>query len=98
MSPGDALCIVFVLRVLANEALAYVWCACGRYQVVPVVSAAMWDTRTEVKKGASDATLKALNTCQNRDIRPFIPAVIEAIKTPTEVRGVFREDGIGGQG
>ena len=33
-------------------------------QVVPVVSAAMWDTRNEVKKGASEATLKALNTCQ----------------------------------
>jgi len=54
-------------------------------QVVPVVSAAMWDTRNEVKKGASEATLKALNTCQNRDIRPFIPAVIEAIKYPEEV-------------
>jgi elongation factor 3 len=45
----------------------------------------MWDTRSEVKKGASDATLKALNTCQNRDIRPFIPAVIEAINNPEEV-------------
>jgi len=54
-------------------------------QVVPVVSAAMWDTRNEVKKGASEATLKALNTCQNRDIRPFIPAVIEAIKFPEAV-------------
>jgi elongation factor 3 len=54
-------------------------------KVVPAVSAAMWDTRHEVKKGATDATLKALNTCQNRDIRPFIPAVIEAIKDPNEV-------------
>jgi hypothetical protein len=36
-------------------------------------------------KGATDATLKSLNTCQNRDIRPFIPAVIEAIKNPEEV-------------
>ena len=55
------------------------------FQVVPVVSGAMWDTRTEVRQGATEATLKALNTCQNRDIRPFIPAVIEAIKTPEEV-------------
>ena len=55
------------------------------FQVVPVVSGAMWDTRPEVRQGATEATLKALNTCQNRDIRPFIPAVIEAIKTPEEV-------------
>jgi elongation factor 3 len=55
------------------------------YQVVPVVSAAMWDTKKEVKQAAKDATLQALNTCQNRDIRPFIPAVIEAIENPSEV-------------
>ena len=49
------------------------------------MSAAMWDTRSEVKNAATDATLRALNTCQNSDIRPFIPAVIEAIKHPEEV-------------
>eukprot|EP00802_Teleaulax_amphioxeia_P002987 Tamp_02990.p1 GENE.Tamp_02990~~Tamp_02990.p1 ORF type:complete len:1090 (-),score=365.00 Tamp_02990:699-3854(-) len=55
------------------------------YQVVPIVSAAMWDTKKEVKQAAKDATLQALETCQNRDIRPFIPAVIEAIENPAEV-------------
>jgi elongation factor 3 len=55
------------------------------YQVVPVVSSAMWDTKKEVKEAARAATLQALNTCQNRDIRPFIPAVIEAIENPSEV-------------
>ena len=55
------------------------------YQVVPVVSAAMWDTKKEVKQAAKDATLKCLETCQNKDIRPFIPAVIEAIENPSEV-------------
>jgi elongation factor 3 len=55
------------------------------FQVVPVVSSAMWDTKKEVKQSAKDATLQALNTCQNRDIRPFIPAVIEAIENPSEV-------------
>ena len=55
------------------------------YQVVPVVSAAMWDTKKEVKEAARAATLQALETCQNRDIRPFIPAVIEAIENPSEV-------------
>jgi elongation factor 3 len=53
--------------------------------VVPVVSGAMWDTKKEVKQAAKEAALKALNTCQNKDIRPFIPAVIEAIENPTEV-------------
>ena len=28
---------------------------------------------------------QALKTCQNKDIRPFIPAVIEAIENPSEV-------------
>ena len=55
------------------------------YQVVPVVSAAMWDTKKEVKQAAKDATLQCLNTCQNKDIQPFIPAVIEAIENPSEV-------------
>jgi len=49
----------------------------------------MWDTRSEVKNAATDATLRALNTCQNSDIRPFIPAVIEAIKHPEEVPEVY---------
>ena len=53
------------------------------YQVVPIVSSAMWDTKKEVKQAAKDATLQALETCQNRDIRPFIPAVIEAIENPS---------------
>jgi len=34
------------------------------YQVVPVVSAAMWDTKKEVKDAATAATTLALNTCQ----------------------------------
>jgi len=55
------------------------------YQVIPVVSSAMWDTKKEVKQAAKDATLQALKTCQNKDIRPFIPAVIEAIENPSEV-------------
>jgi elongation factor 3 len=55
------------------------------FQVVPICSNAMWDTKKEVKQAACEATLASLNTCQNRDIRPFIPAVIEAIQNPSEV-------------
>ncbi|EKX36084.1 hypothetical protein GUITHDRAFT_155320 [Guillardia theta CCMP2712] len=55
------------------------------YQVMPVVSAAMWDSKKDVKEAAEYATLKAMETCQNRDIRPFIPAVIQSIKNPEEI-------------
>jgi hypothetical protein len=37
-----------------------------------MVSAAMWDTRNEVKKGATDATLQALNTCQVCGLRAWV--------------------------
>eukprot|EP00961_Rhodomonas_salina_P252920 3418487-Rhodomonas_salina.1 len=55
------------------------------FEVMPVVSAAMWDTKKDVKEAATATILAAMNTCENRDIKPFIPSVIEAIQNPTEV-------------
>jgi elongation factor 3 len=52
---------------------------------VPVISEAMWDTKAQVKKTAAKTMEFACASCDNRDIKPFVPALINAIQNPEEV-------------
>lgn len=54
-------------------------------ELIPVLSEAMWDTKKEVKKAATDTMTKATETVQNRDIDRFIPELIGCIADPTLV-------------
>jgi elongation factor 3 len=52
---------------------------------VPVISEAMWDTKAQVKSAAAKCLEFAVNTGENRDIKPFCPELIKAIQNPEEV-------------
>jgi len=54
------------------------------YQIIPVLSATVWDTKTEVKKAARDSLTKAAALASNKDIEQLIPALIKAHINPTE--------------
>jgi elongation factor 3 len=49
------------------------------------VSEAMWDTKADVKKAAAECMLAACNSVTNRDIKPFVGPLVNAIQNPEEV-------------
>eukprot|EP01083_Nonionella_stella_P076007 206900_1 len=53
--------------------------------VVPVVSDCMWDTKSEVKKKATETMSVICGLIENKDIERFIPAVIGCINHPENV-------------
>ncbi|KAI9478308.1 MAG: P-loop containing nucleoside triphosphate hydrolase protein [Benjaminiella poitrasii] len=53
--------------------------------VVPVVSDCMWDTKTDVKKQATETMAAICKLIENKDIERFIPAVITCINHPENV-------------
>ncbi|CAO3697528.1 unnamed protein product [Rhizopus microsporus] len=53
--------------------------------VIPVVSDCMWDTKTDVKKQATDTMAAICALIENKDIERFIPAVITCINHPENV-------------
>ena len=58
------------------------------YQVpalIPTISAAMWDTKPEVKKKAYGTMEKLCKLIENKDIERFIPELIKCIATPEKV-------------
>ncbi|CAG8119824.1 unnamed protein product [Penicillium salamii] len=58
------------------------------YQVptlLPVISEAMWDTKTEIKKAAYSTMEKVCNLIVNKDIERFIPELIKCIAKPQNV-------------
>ncbi|KAI8882910.1 hypothetical protein K501DRAFT_220221 [Backusella circina FSU 941] len=54
-------------------------------EVIPVVSDCMWDTKTDVKKKATEAMATICTLIENKDIERFLPAVIECINHPENV-------------
>lgn len=59
-----------------------------RYQVpnlLPTISAAMWDTKPEVKKKAYGTMEKLCKLIENKDIDRFIPELIKCIAKPENV-------------
>ncbi|CEG69971.1 Putative Elongation factor 3 [Rhizopus microsporus] len=57
----------------------------GIPDVVPVVSDCMWDTKSEVKKKATETMSVICGLIENKDIERFIPAVIACINHPENV-------------
>ncbi|KAL8973888.1 MAG: hypothetical protein Q9185_002367 [Variospora sp. 1 TL-2023] len=53
--------------------------------LIPVISASMWDTKPEVKKAAYGTMEKVCNLIVNKDIERFIPELIKCIAKPENV-------------
>jgi elongation factor 3 len=53
-------------------------------EIVPVLTDALWDTKTDVKKAAKDSLTKATALISNKDIERFIPALIQTLINPVE--------------
>ncbi|KAF6015442.1 Translation elongation factor EF-3 [Brettanomyces bruxellensis] len=54
-------------------------------ELIPVLSEAMWDTKPEVEKAATETISKCTATIDNKDIEPFIPKLIDSIRNPDDV-------------
>ena len=59
--------------------------ACRVPDLIPVVSEAMWDTKTEIKKAAYKTMEKVCGLIVNKDIERFIPELIKCIAKPENV-------------
>ena len=55
------------------------------HDVMPVVTNCIWDTKKEVKEIAKKTTLKAMQTCENNDIKEIIPSILDSIENPDNV-------------
>lgn len=53
--------------------------------LIPVVSEAMWDTKSEIKKAAYSTMEKVCGLIVNKDIERFIPELIKCIAKPENV-------------
>lgn len=53
--------------------------------LIPVVSEAMWDTKSEIKKAAYKTMEKVCGLIVNKDIERFIPELIKCIAKPENV-------------
>jgi hypothetical protein len=52
---------------------------------MPIIAAGVWDTKADVKKAAVKAMQAGCDSVDNRDIKPFVPALISATQNPDEV-------------
>eukprot|EP00934_Nitzschia_sp_Nitz4_P004612 Nitzschia sp. Nitz4//scaffold10_size219509//200876//202570//NITZ4_001462-RA/size219509-processed-gene-0.148-mRNA-1//-1//CDS//3329533022//4602//frame0 len=53
-------------------------------KLIPMVTGEVWDTKLQVTKSASAALLAICQTNQNQDVKPAIPAVVNAICKPAD--------------
>ncbi|QPG73213.1 translational elongation factor EF-1 alpha [Brettanomyces nanus] len=54
-------------------------------ELIPALSEAMWNTKIEVGKTATETMTKCTATIDNKDIEPFIPKLIDSISNPDDV-------------
>jgi len=54
-------------------------------EIIPEVTAQMWDTKPEIKKLATKVMSTVCSVVDNRDIQPFIPALVSCTACPAEV-------------
>jgi hypothetical protein len=59
--------------------------------LIPAVTNQVWDTKPQVTKAASSALLAICSTCNNQDIEPAIPAVVNAISKPSDTNKAIEE-------
>lgn len=74
-----ALKVLDVLVVSAADQMAK-----AMPEIVPILSAAIWDTKADVKKAARQSLTAACALVSNKDIEKFIPALISALINPVE--------------
>jgi elongation factor 3 len=60
-------------------------------EVVPEVTACMWDTKKQVKNAATDTMKAALDVIGNRDIEHMTDKILKAITKPKEVPEIMHE-------
>jgi len=53
--------------------------------IIPVVSACMWDTKTDVQKTAASTLTDVCKTVSNPDLHPFITILVETIREPSQI-------------
>ncbi|KIM23012.1 hypothetical protein M408DRAFT_28250 [Serendipita vermifera MAFF 305830] len=53
-------------------------------EIIPVLAEAIWDTKADVKKAARDSLKQTTALVSNKDIKNFIPALINALINPVE--------------
>jgi len=54
-------------------------------ELVPLLSALMWDSKKQVKEQAQTTLQEVCRCIDNNDIQPFVPALVSAIAHPEEV-------------
>lgn len=54
-------------------------------ELIPILSEEMWDTKVDVKEAATAAIIKCSETVENKDVKPFLPKLIESIADPKKV-------------
>lgn len=59
--------------------------------LIPSITNQVWDTKPQVSKGAKAALLAVCDTNTNADVRPTIPAVVNAICKPTDTNKAVSE-------
>ncbi|GMF03773.1 unnamed protein product [Ambrosiozyma monospora] len=62
-------------------------------ELIPVLSEAMWDTKNDVKKAATETMTKCTATVENKDIERFIPSLVKSIADPKLVTETVHELG-----
>ncbi|KAL7548115.1 hypothetical protein ACHAWF_011411 [Thalassiosira exigua] len=60
-------------------------------EVVPEVTACMWDTKKQIKKAATEAMREALKVIGNKDIDHMTEKILTAISKPKEVPEIMHE-------
>lgn len=60
-------------------------------EVIPEVTACMWDTKKEVKKAATVAMKSALDVIGNKDIEHMTDKILDAITKPKEVPEIMHK-------
>mmetsp|Transcript_16973 Transcript_16973/g.35632 ORF Transcript_16973/g.35632 Transcript_16973/m.35632 type:complete len:593 (+) Transcript_16973:74-1852(+) len=60
-------------------------------KIIPTVTDQIWDTKPQVTKSALAALLAVCNTNENPDIKPAIPAVVNAISKPADTYKAVEE-------
>jgi valyl-tRNA synthetase len=60
-------------------------------QIIPTVTSQIWDTKPQVTKAAIAAMRAVCETNDNPDIRPAIPAVVNAIAKPADTYKAVEE-------
>ena len=60
-------------------------------KIIPTVTAQIWDTKPQVTKAANSALLAVCMTNDNPDVKPAIPAVVNAVSKPADTYKAVEE-------